>query len=198
MQGWAAAWMAGTSPAMTLVCPRAQGARCGNIGRALGSFSNGMLPRGIPLIPLNPGESRFRISVSRNPVFVSGWFSDRPCSRAVMPGLVPGIHGFFRVRRVLLREMPGTSPGMTAWGNGRVSGYPRVRHPPSCQARPGCTRGWRDGRIPGSSPGMPGHDVIGGTVNERCGFGTGRYINPRIASTMRSWEGMTSSSRRSL
>ena len=151
-----ASWMPGypeqvrASPAMTLISPRAQGARRGNIGRALGSFSNRMLARGIPLIPLNPGESRFRINVSRNPVFVSGWFSARPCSRAVMPGLVPGIHGLFRVRRVLLREMPGTSPGMTKRGVGRDRG---------------------EGR---------------------------RYSNPRIASTMRSWEGMTSSSRRSL
>ena len=105
-----ASWMPGypeqvrASPAMTLVSPRAQGARCGNIGRALGSFSNGMLPRRIPLIPLNPGESRFRISVSRNPVSVSGCFSARPFPHAVMPGLVPGIHAFF-VPRVRLMEM---------------------------------------------------------------------------------------------
>ena len=63
VQGWAAAWMAGTSPAMTLVSPRAQGARCGNIGRALGRFSNRMLPRRIPLIPLNPGESRMKLMI---------------------------------------------------------------------------------------------------------------------------------------
>ena len=64
-----ASWMPGhpeqvrASPAMTLVSPRAQGARCGNIGRALGSFSNGMLPRGIPLIPLNPGKSRIELMI---------------------------------------------------------------------------------------------------------------------------------------
>ena len=50
------------------------------------------LSRGIPLIPLNPGESRFRFNVSRNPVFVSGCYSARPCSRTVMAGLAPAIH----------------------------------------------------------------------------------------------------------
>ena len=105
--------MPGTSPGMTGEWPgwrdrmdaripeqvraspaiRAQGARCGNIGRALGSFSNRMLARGIPLIPLNPGESP--ISVSRNPVSVSGWASRPaiPSRRARMPGtaLRPGM-----------------------------------------------------------------------------------------------------------
>ena len=55
-----------------------------------------------------------------------------PCPHIVMPGLVPGIHTAARWSR--LREIPGTSPGMTegvsghrlrpvrAWGAGRCSG----------------------------------------------------------------------------
>ncbi len=39
---------------------------------------------------------------------------------SVIPGLVPGIHTAARLSR--LREIPGTSPGMTIWG-----GYDDVR-----------------------------------------------------------------------
>ena len=170
MQGWAAAWMAGTSPAMTLVSPRAQGARCGNIGRALGSFSNGMLPRGIPLIPLNPGESRFRINVSRNPVFVSGCDASRPGH-----SLTPSCPDSFRASTTLRRARPM-----------EMAGYPDTRNESGqVRAGPGMTRelrarvgGLMDARIPGTSPGMtwehrawlggrvdgrdkPGHDVMG-------------------------------------
>ena len=117
-----ASWMPGypeqvrASPAMTLVSPRAQGARCGNIGRALGSFSNRMLPRGIPLIPLNPGESRFRINDSGNPVSVSGCDASPP-GHSLTPSCPDSFRASTALRRVRRwswpREIPGTSPGMT-------------------------------------------------------------------------------------
>ena len=91
-------------------------------------------------------------------------------------------------------RIPGTSPGMPGHDGGVV--------------RAGETEGRVDARIPGTSPGMtgewpgwrgrvdgrdkPGHDVMG-ERRERDAT-----ANPRIASTMRSWEGMTSNSRRSL
>ena len=228
MQGWTAAWMAGTSPAMTLVSPRAQGARCGNIGRALGSFSNGMLPRRIPLIPLiplNPGESRFTISVSRNPVSVSGCDASRP-GHSLTPSCPDSFRASMALRRARPMEMAGypdtrnesgqvrAGPGMTRELCARVGGRVDARIPGTSPGksghdggvvRAGETEGLMDARIPGTSPGMPGHDGgVAGLARPRARTRmgrtsrTGRYSNPRIASTMRSWEGMTSNSRRSL
>ena len=214
---------------MTLVSPRAQGARCGNIGRALGSFSNGMLPRGIPLIPLiplNPGESRIRINDSRNPVSVSGCDASRPGH-----SLTPSCPDSFRASTALRRARPmemagypdtrnesgqvGAGLGMKRELSAKVSGLMDARIPGTSPGmsghdggvvRAGETEGLMDARIPGTSPGKSGHDGehrawLGGRAPEP-GMGrtsrTGRYSNPRIASTMRSWEGMTSNSRRSL
>ena len=155
-----ASWMPGypeqvrASPAMTLVSPRAQGARCGNIGRALGSFSNRMLARRIPLIPLNPGESRFRINVSRNPVSVSGCDASRPGH-----SLTPSCPDSFRASTALRRARPM-----------EMAGYPDTRNESGqVRAGPGMTRELRarvggrvDARIPGTSPGMPGGVVRAG------------------------------------
>ncbi len=56
----------------------------------------------------------------------------------VMPGLVPGIHTAARLSR--LREIPGTSPGMTIWG-----GYDDVRAgPPGVDPGPGFHKPARD------------------------------------------------------
>ena len=113
-----ASWMPGypeqvrASPAMTLVSPRAQGARCGNIGRALGSFSNGMLPRRIPLIPLNPGESRFRINDSWNPVSVSG------CDASPDPAIPSRRHARTRSGH----PRPSVAPGRWRWPGTRIPG----------------------------------------------------------------------------
>ena len=219
MQGWAAAWMAGTSPAMTLVSSRAQGARCGHIGRALGSFSNRMLRRRIPLIPLNPGESRFRINVSRNPVSVSGCDASRP-GHSLTPSCPDSFRASTALRRARLMEMAGypdtrnesgqvrAGPGMTRELRARVGGRVDARNKSGHDGgvvRAGETEGRMVARIPGTSPGMPGHDGgVAGLARPRARTRmgrtsrTGRYSNPRIASTMRSWEGMTSSSRRSL
>ena len=166
-----ASWMPGypeqvrASPAMTLVSPRAQGARCGNIGRALGSFSNRMLARGIPLIPLNPGESRFRINVSRNPVSVSGCDASRP-GHSLTPSCPDSFRASTALRRARPMEMAGypdtrnesgqvrAGPGMTrelspsgvdARHDGGMPGYPeRVR---ACPGMTGEWPGWR-GRAP--------------------------------------------------
>ena len=191
-----ASWMPGypeqvrASPAMTLVSPRAQGARCGNIGRALGSFSNRMLARRIPLIPLNPGESRFRINVSRNPVSVSGCDASRPGH-----SLTPSCPDSFRASTALV------APGRWSWPNTRI----QVRARRSAHdVRTPC-KGWRPHGCPEQESGHDGHDGgVAGLARPRARTRmgrtseTGRYSNPRIASTMRSWEGMTSSSRRSL
>ena len=180
-----AAWMPGypeqvrASPAMTLVSPRAQGARCGNIGRALGSFSNGMLPRRIPLISLNPGESRFRISVSRNPVSVSGCDASPPGH-----SLTPSCPDSFRASTALRRARPmelagypdtqnesgqvGAGLGMKRELSAKVSGLMDARIPGTSPGMPGHdggvvrageTEGLMDARIPGTSPGKSGHDV---------------------------------------
>ena len=150
-KGETAAWMAGTSPAMTLVSPRAQGARCGNIGRALGSFSNRMLPRGIPLIPLNPGESRSTINDSWNPVSVSGCDASPP-GHSLTPSCPDSFRASTALRRVWLMEL---------------AGYPDTRNE-SGQVRAGLSMkrelsakvsGLMDARIPGTSPGKSGHDV---------------------------------------
>ena len=176
-----ASWMPGypeqvrASPAMTLVSPRAQGARCGNIGRALGSFSNGMLPRGIPLIPLNPGESRFTINLWRNPAHaptrVMRRFSFRPSRHRRLWPVVPEEDATARVRastpwrdgdgRVDAR-IPGTSPGMSAHDGG-VAGLARPRaawmpgYPERVRASPGMTGEWSGLARPRASwmPGYP-------------------------------------------
>ena len=112
-----ASWMPGypeqvrTSPAMTLVSPRAQGARCGNIGRALGSFSNGMLPRGIPLIPLNPGESRIELMIRGIPF---------PSRGATL--LDPAIPSRRHARTRSGHPRPSVAPGRWRWPGTRIPG----------------------------------------------------------------------------
>ncbi len=104
------------------------------------------LPFGIPLIPLNPAESRiafkfcpsWKAEPDRDTAekcgLVSCSRSFYPCARRprhVMAGLVPAIHVLSSVRRAWLLEMPGTSPGMTACGSGR-SERPRTG-PTTCK-----------------------------------------------------------------
>ena len=117
-----------------------------------GPSPRAILPVGIPLIPLNPAESRIRFKfcpswraepdrdTAEKCGLVSCSRSFYPCAlrpRHVMAGLArtcsgyPAIHVLSSVRRAGLLELPGTSPGMTACGSGR-SERPRTG-PTTCK-----------------------------------------------------------------
>ena len=113
---------------------------------ATAKATRGRLAHGIPLIPLNPGESRFRINDSRNPVSVSGCDASRP-GHSLAPSCPDSFRASTALRRARLMEM---------------AGYPDTRNESGqVRAGPGMTRELRarvgsrvDARIPGTSPGM--------------------------------------------
>ena len=149
---------ASARPAPARVPARRSAKRAGRAGgwdpiqRARRFMTRAVLPFGIPLIPLNPAESRipfkfcpsWKAEPDRDTVekcgLVSCSRSFYPCARRprhVMAGLArtcsgyPAIHVLSSVRRAWLLEMPGTSPGMTACGSGR-SERPRTG-PTTCK-----------------------------------------------------------------
>ena len=98
--------------------------------------SRGRLSRGIPLIPLNPGESRLAIK----------WWLAR------LAGSPAPSHSHARTCSGHPRVFQG--PAGLAEGDARnESGHD------GGVVRAGETEGLMDARIPGTSPGKPGHDV---------------------------------------
>ena len=114
----------------------------------------GRLARGIPLIPLNPGESRFKINVSRNPVSVSGRDASRPGH-----SLTPSCPDSFRASTAPRRARPM-----------EIAGYPDTRNESGqVRAGPGMTRELRarvGGRVDARNE--SGHDGAG-RMSERSG-----------------------------
>ena len=124
----------------------------------------GILDRGIllvPLVPLNPGESRMNFMVRRVPLPAWGVLSALPralassCPDLFGASILSGSAGGWADR-----WMAGTSPAMTRWGYHVSSGTPRKAHQlmlsrPTpltmvrCRPRGGCGRvgAWRLGTV---------------------------------------------------